>query len=145
MNRLMRDGTADPSRETKFSGTHGDRGMFIFPVQLTTSRIGNLTRLIYTLLYVMTIHTSLTGFLLLSTTAPTYIVNRLPTLSGHVIAYRWHSLPRVRWQRASSRQGSSNNKCCLFRFYHGPILYAPLFPHIQAGRPGGSVGNLETF
>ena len=31
--------------------------MFIFPVQLTTSRIGNLTRLIHTLLYVMTIHT----------------------------------------------------------------------------------------
>ena len=42
---------------TKFSGTHGDRGIFIFPVQLTTSRIGNLTRLIHTLLYVMTIHT----------------------------------------------------------------------------------------
>ena len=33
----------------------GDRGMFIFPVQLTTSRIGNLTRLIHTLLHVMTI------------------------------------------------------------------------------------------
>ena len=31
--------------------------MFIFPVQLTTTRIGNLTRLIHTLLYVMTIHT----------------------------------------------------------------------------------------
>ena len=31
--------------------------MFIFPVQLTTSRIGNLTRLIHTLLYVMTIDT----------------------------------------------------------------------------------------
>ena len=46
----------NPSRETKFSGTHGDRGIFIFPVQLTTSRIGNLTRLIHTLLYVMTIH-----------------------------------------------------------------------------------------
>ena len=43
--------------ETKFSGTHGDRGIFIFPVQLTTSRIGNLTRLIHTLLYMMTIHT----------------------------------------------------------------------------------------
>ena len=28
----------------------------IFPVQLTTSRIGNLTRLIHTLLYVMAIH-----------------------------------------------------------------------------------------
>ena len=31
--------------------------LFIFPVQLTTSRIGNLARLIHTLLYVMTIHT----------------------------------------------------------------------------------------
>ena len=57
MSRLTRDGTVDPSRETKFSGTHGERGNIIFPVQLTTSRIGNLTRLIHTLLYVMTIHT----------------------------------------------------------------------------------------
>ena len=47
------------SHETKFSGTHGDRGIFIFPVQLTTSRIGNLTPLIHTLRYVMTIHTRL--------------------------------------------------------------------------------------
>ena len=29
----------------------------MFPVQLTSSRIGNFTRLIHTLLYVMTIHT----------------------------------------------------------------------------------------
>ena len=49
-------GRLNPSRETKFSGTHGDRRIFISPVQLTTSRIGNLTRLIHTLLYVMTIH-----------------------------------------------------------------------------------------
>ena len=33
-----------------------DRETFIFPVQMTTSRIGNLTRLIHTLLYVITIH-----------------------------------------------------------------------------------------
>ena len=31
-----------PSRETKFSGANVDREIFIFPVQLTTSRIGNL-------------------------------------------------------------------------------------------------------
>ena len=49
-------GRRNPSRETKLPGTHGD-GNIIFPVQLTTSRIGNLTRLIHTLLYVMTIHT----------------------------------------------------------------------------------------
>ena len=47
------------SRETKFSGANADREIFIFPVQLTTSRIGNLTRLVHTLLYVMTIHTYL--------------------------------------------------------------------------------------
>ena len=48
----------NPSRETKFSGANEDRkyDIFIFLVQLTTSRIGSLTRLIYTLLYVMTIH-----------------------------------------------------------------------------------------
>ena len=49
MSRLTRDGTLIPSRETKFSGTYGDRGIFIFSVQLTTSRVGNLTRLIHTL------------------------------------------------------------------------------------------------
>ena len=39
----------NPSRETKFSGANGDREISIFPLQLTTSRIGNLTRLISTL------------------------------------------------------------------------------------------------
>ena len=34
----------------------GTRKIFIFYVQLTTSRIGNLFRLIHTLLYVMTIY-----------------------------------------------------------------------------------------
>ena len=39
MSRLTWDGTAEPSRETKFSGANGDREIFIFPVQLTTSSI----------------------------------------------------------------------------------------------------------
>ena len=42
-------GLPNPSRETKFSGANGDREIFIFPVQLTTSRMGSLTRLILTL------------------------------------------------------------------------------------------------
>ena len=54
--RLTRDGTADPSRETKFSGASTDRQIFISPVQLTTSRIGNLTRLVHTLAICETIH-----------------------------------------------------------------------------------------
>ena len=37
-------GRSNPSREPKFSGANGDREIFIFPVQLTTSRIGNLPR-----------------------------------------------------------------------------------------------------
>ena len=41
------------------------QGNIIFPVQLTTSRIGNLTWLIHTLLYVMTIHTYIAILVLL--------------------------------------------------------------------------------
>ena len=52
----MYSGTERPnlSRETKFSGVDGDREIFIFPVQLTTSRIGSHYRLVHTLLEVMT-------------------------------------------------------------------------------------------
>ena len=61
MSRLTQDGTAEP--ETEFSGANGDREIFIFPVRLTTSRIGNLTRLIQTLLNLMTMHTyGIAGF-----------------------------------------------------------------------------------
>ena len=57
MSRLTRDGTAKLiSRDQILRHARGQRNI-IFPVQLTTSRIGNLTRLIHTLLYVMTIHT----------------------------------------------------------------------------------------
>ena len=42
-------GLPNSSREAKFSGANGDREMFIFPVQLTTNRIGNLARLILNL------------------------------------------------------------------------------------------------
>ena len=48
-------GRPNPSRETKFSGANADREMSIFPVQLTTSRIGNLTRLIHTLAMCVTV------------------------------------------------------------------------------------------
>ena len=45
------------TRETKFSDVNGDREIFIFPVQLTTSRIGNHTRLILTLAKCLAMHT----------------------------------------------------------------------------------------
>ena len=57
MSRLTRDGTVESVSRDLILRHVGDRGIFIFPGQLTTSRIGNLTRLIHTLLYVMTIHT----------------------------------------------------------------------------------------
>ena len=60
MSRLTRDGTAEPvSRDQILRHVRG-QGNIIFLVQLTTSRIGNLTRLIHTLLHVMTIHTVFT-------------------------------------------------------------------------------------
>ena len=59
---------------------------------------------------------------------PPYAIGSVPSLSGHAIAYRWRSLPRVRRHRASSRRGSSSNGCCLFRYYHGPINVRLSFP-----------------
>ena len=38
---------------------------------------------------------------------PPYAIRSVPSLSGHAIAYRWRSLPRVRRHKASKRQGSS--------------------------------------
>ena len=38
---------------------------------------------------------------------PPYAIGSVLSLSGHAIAYRWRSLPRVRRHRASKPQGSS--------------------------------------
>ena len=38
---------------------------------------------------------------------PPYAIGPVPSLSGHAIANRWRSLPRVRRHRASKPQGSS--------------------------------------
>ena len=59
MSRLTRDGTAEPVSRDQISGANADKEMSIFLVQLTTSRIGDLTGLIHTLLYVMAIHTTI--------------------------------------------------------------------------------------
>ena len=65
MGTLTRDGPT-ASRETKFAGANGDdRESIIFPVQLTTSRIGNLNRPIHALLYTSdVIHTIWETFVL---------------------------------------------------------------------------------
>ena len=53
------DEQADAGRDcqTRLEGANADREIFIFPVELNTSRIGNLTRLIHTLATCVTIHT----------------------------------------------------------------------------------------
>ena len=38
---------------------------------------------------------------------PPYAIGLVPSLSGHAIAYRWRSLPRVRRHKARKPQGSS--------------------------------------
>ena len=38
---------------------------------------------------------------------PPYAIGSVSSLSGHAVAYRWRSLPRVRRHRASKPQGSS--------------------------------------
>ena len=48
-------GLPNPSCDTKFSGLNADMEIFIFPVKLTTCRIGNLTRSIHALAICVTI------------------------------------------------------------------------------------------
>ena len=57
MSRLTRDGTAETVSRDQFSRANRDREIFVYPVQLTTSRIGNLTRLINTFTICVTRHT----------------------------------------------------------------------------------------
>ena len=74
----------------------------------------------------------LLSFLSLSATASTYTIN-CHRVRHEFIRSRncvpMALLPSVRWHWVSSPQGSSSNGCCLFRFHHGPILYAPLLQH----------------
>ena len=49
MSRLMRDGTTEPVSRDQILRRERDREKLFFPVQLTTSRISNLTRLTLTL------------------------------------------------------------------------------------------------
>ena len=58
-----------------------------------------------------------------------HTIGSVPSLSSHAIAYRLRSLPRVRWDRASSPQGSSSNGCCLCITMHQMLLCSSLFPH----------------
>ena len=68
---------------------------------------------------------STTGFFFLSVMVSIDAVNlhRVSPefMSGHVIAYRWRSLRRLRRYRASGHHlDSSSSGCCLFRSQYGP-------------------------
>ena len=53
MSKLTRDGTVEPASRDYILRNERGQGNIHFPVQLTTSRVDNLTRLIHTLPYVM--------------------------------------------------------------------------------------------
>ena len=57
MSRLTRDGTVEPVWRDQIIRREQGQETIVFPVQLTTNRVGNFTLLSHTLLYVMTIHT----------------------------------------------------------------------------------------
>ena len=56
-SRLPQDGTVEPVSRDQILGANPDKEIFISLVELTTCRIGNLTRLIDTLPIRATIHT----------------------------------------------------------------------------------------
>ena len=58
-----------------------------------------------------------------------HTIGSVPSLSGHAIAYRLRSLPRVRWHRASSPQGTLSSGCCLYITMDQMLLGSSLFPH----------------
>ena len=57
---------------------------------------------------------------------PPYAIGSVPSLSGHAIAYRWRSLPRVRWHRASKPQGSSE-RVLPWQVTMDQLIFASLF------------------
>ena len=61
MSRLTRGGTAEPVSRDEIIWREHRQGKFCFPVLLTPSRMGSLTRLIHTLLYVLTTHVDQLG------------------------------------------------------------------------------------
>ena len=59
MSKLTRDGTGEPVSQDQILRREREQEVLVFPVQLTTSRIGNLTRLTHTLAICVTIHTTI--------------------------------------------------------------------------------------
>ena len=56
---------------------------------------------------------------------PPYATGSVPSLSGHAIAYRWRSMPRVRRHRASKPQGSFE-RMLPWQVTMGQLIFASL-------------------
>ena len=55
-----------------------------------------------------------------------YAIESVPSLTGHAIAYRWCSLPRVRRHRASKPQGSSERRVLPWQVTMDQLIRASL-------------------
>ena len=64
---------------------------------------------------------------------PPYAIGSVPSLSGHAIAYRWRSLPRVRRRRASKPQGSSE-RVLPWQITMDQLIFASLSHSTECGR-----------
>ena len=68
---------------------------------------------------------------------PPYDIGSVPSLSGHAIAYRWRSLPRVCRHRASKPQGSSERvlpwqvTMVILRIYNAVQVCSDFFPSVH--------------
>ena len=58
---------------------------------------------------------------------PQHAIGSVPSLSGHAIAYRWRSLPRVRRHRASKPQGSSERVLLHWQVTVDQLIFASFF------------------
>ena len=73
---------------------------------------------------------------------PPYAIGSVPSLSGHAIAYRWRSLPRVRRHRASKPQGSSE-RALPWQVTMDQLIYASLsHTHYWYEVPGSHICNV---
>ena len=57
---------------------------------------------------------------------PPYAIRSVLSLSGHAIAYRWRSLPRIRWHRASKKPRGCSKRVLLWQVTMDQLICASL-------------------
>ena len=89
---------------------------------------------------------------------PPYAIGSFPSLSGHAIAYRWRSLPRVCRHRASKPQGEIRWKLSVFYLFSRRFLpyisvrassklifFSSLWPYAGGGHNTSTVKGLDRW